>query len=352
MLNARENMIQVLEGGTPDRFVNQYEALSLLFHPYVLANPLFPPLGTTFENPVANAWGVYNCWPEGNPGSFPVHDAEHVLVKDIEHWQDYVNPPSLDFSNELWDQANEMYNAVDGTKTIKAVFVAPGLFEQCHHMCGVDEVLAGFYECPDEMHSMIDMLVDWELKLAEGICEHMHPEAIFHHDDWGSQDSTFMSPAMFEEFYVEGYKKIYGYYHDHGVKYIIHHSDSYGATLVPDMIEMGINCWQGCFTTNDIPDMCAKYGDKITFMGGIDNHFVDYEGWTEENCHEYVTKFLADYDLNTKGFIPCIVQGGPGSVFPGVYQCLWDEIDAYNTEKFGFTKEQLDEARLPISVMF
>lgn len=53
-----------------------------------------------------------------------------------------------------------------------------------------------------------------------------------------------------------------------------------------------------------------------------------------------------------KGFIPCIAQGGPGSVYPGVYQSMWDEIDAYNTEKFGWTKEQLDEARLPISVMF
>ena len=352
MLSARDNMIQVLDGGTPDRFVNQYEALSLLFHPFLLANPIFPPLGTTFEDPVPNAWGVYNCWPEGNPGSFPVHDDAHVLVKDIEHWQDYVTPPSLDFPNELWDQANEMYNAVDGTKTVKAVFVAPGLFEQCHHMCRVDEVLAAMYEYPDELHDMIDMLVEWELKLAEGICEHMHPEAIFHHDDWGSQDSTFMSPAMFEEFYLEGYKKIYGYYHDHGVKWVFHHSDSYAATLVPDMIEMGIDCWQGCFTTNDIPAMCEKYGDKITFMGGIDNHFVDFEGWTEENCRKVVREVIDECSVPGKGFIPCIVQGGPGSVFPGVYECLWNEIDAYNTEKFGFAKEQLDEARLPISVMF
>ncbi len=351
MLSAKENMIQVLDGGKPDRFVNQYEALSLLFHPFLLSSP-FCPKGTPMDKPIPNAWGIYNCYPEDNPGSFPVHDDEHVLVKDIENWQEYVTPPSLDFSNELWDQAIEMYNAVPEDKSIRALFVAPGLFEQCHHMCKVDEVLAAMYEYPDELHEMIKMLVDWELKLAEGFIDHMHPEAIFHHDDWGSQNSTFMSPAMFEEFYLEGYKQIYGYYHERGVKYVFHHSDSYAATLVPDMIEMGIDCWQGCFSTNNLSELCEKYGDKITFMGGIDNHFVDFEEWTEENNRKVVRETIEECSKPGKGFIPCIAQGGPGSVFPGVYQSIWDEIDNYNTEKFGWTKEQLDEARLPISIMF
>ena len=30
-----------------------------------------------------------------------------------------------------------------------------------------------------------------------------------------------------------------------GVDVIVHHSDSYAATLVPYMIEMGIDVWQG-----------------------------------------------------------------------------------------------------------
>jgi hypothetical protein len=50
---------------------------------------------------------------------------------------------------------------------------------------------------------------------------------------------------MFEDFFVEPYKQVYGYYKSHGCELIIHHSDSYGATLVPSMIEMGIAEWQG-----------------------------------------------------------------------------------------------------------
>ena len=53
-----------------------------------------------------------------------------------------------------------------------------------------------------------------------------------------------------------------------------------------------------------------------------------------------------------KYFIPCITQGGPGSLYPGSYKGLWDAIDRYNCQKFGFTQEQIEESRMPISIMF
>ena len=40
MLTAKQNMIECMKaGGNPDRFVNQYEAIRLLFHPFMLTNP-------------------------------------------------------------------------------------------------------------------------------------------------------------------------------------------------------------------------------------------------------------------------------------------------------------------------
>ena len=348
MLTARENLIETIEGGKPDRIVNQYEGLALLFHPFLFRSPMVQK-GTEVKDAIPNAWGVYNAFPKNTPGAFPVQDADHVLVKDIDHWQDYVKVPDTNFTDEEWGKCKEMYDAV-GDKAMKATFVAPGVFEQCHHMCKIDDTLMAMYESPDELHDMIKMLTEFELRIAEGICDHVHPEAIFHHDDWGSQKSTFMSPSMFEEFFVEPYKQIYGYYHEHGVKYIFHHSDSYAATLVPDMIEMVIDVWQGCFSTNDIPKLLKETDGKITFMGGIENHLVDFEGWTDENNEAVIRKTLQED--GTRFFIPCIAQGGPGSVFPGVYQSMSDIIDKINEEKYGFTKEQLEGAREPIQIMF
>ena len=69
MLTAKENMREVIRGGNPDRFVNQYEAVSLLFHPYLMTQPL---LQKGMEN-VVNGWGVTQSFPTNAPGAFPVH---------------------------------------------------------------------------------------------------------------------------------------------------------------------------------------------------------------------------------------------------------------------------------------
>ena len=346
MLTARQNMDEVIRGGNPDRFVNQYEAIQLLFHPFMMRSPLLQP----GDMNVKNAWGITNSFPFGTPGSFPVHTPDKIVIQDIEHWRDYVHAPDLHFTDEEWAIFKPQYDAVDTTKAYKAVFVAPGLFEQCHHLGEIQNTLMNLYEYPDEMHDLIKYLTEWELELAEEICSNLHPDALFHHDDMGSQKSTFMSPAMWEEFYVDAYKQIYKYYHDHGVQLVFHHSDSYAATLVPSMIEMGIDVWQGCFSTNNLPDLIAKYGDRITFMGGIENMLVDFKDWSNENNRKIIRKTIDE--CGNRAFIPCIAQGGPGSVYPGVYADMCKEIDAYNTEKFGFSQEELDSQRLPWQVLF
>ena len=197
---------------------------------------------------------------------------------------------------------------------------------------------------------MIEYLKEYELRIAEGICSRIHPEALFHHDDWGSETNSFLRPSMFEDFFVDAYKEIYKYYHDHGVQLIFHHADSYCVNLVDDMIEMGIDVWQGCMQSNNVPELVKKYKGKITFMGDIDNKSMDFPGWTKEDCRKAAVRAMEENGMYS--FIPCITQGGPGSVFSGSYQALSDEIDKYNAEKFGFTVEEIAAQRPPLQIMF
>lgn len=345
MMNAKENMDAVIRGGNPERFANNYEAIQLYFHPFMMHSPT-PQKGQ--EN-VVDAWGVTNSFPANTPGAFPVHTPDKIVIKDFENWKDYLKAPSLKFADAEWEPFIAMKESFDKTQTYAAPFVAPGLFERMHHCGGMENALMAFYECEDEVHDLIKYLTEWELELAEGICTHLKPDSIFHHDDWGSMKSTFMSPDMFEEFFLDAYKEIYGYYHDHGCKYVFHHSDSYGATLVPAMIEMGIDVWQGCMSSNNLPELVKKYGDKITFMGGFDGAMIDREDSTYESVKAAVYKLLGEVGT-AKGFIPCIAQGGPGSVYPNVYNWLVDAIDEYSIEKMGVKKEEI--VRPPLQILF
>ena len=344
MLTAKQNMQEAIRGGKPERFVNQFEAIMLLFHPFMIHSPS-PAKG---QLNVVNAWGVTNSWPENTPGAFPVHTKETIVVKDIEHWRDYVHAPSLKFSDEDWAAFKAQYDAIDSTQAYRAPFIAPGIFEQTHHLCEISNALTYYMTNPDEMHDLIRYLTDWELELAEGICTYLKPDAIFHHDDWGSEKSTFMSPNMFADFFVEPYKELYRYYHDHGVELVIHHADSYAATLVPYMIEIGIDIWQGCMESNNVPELIKKYGGKISFMGGIDNKSMDFPGWTQEVCDKVAERVCSSCGINY--FIPCITQGGPGSVFPGSYMALTKSIDKYSIKACGI--KESDITRLPIQILF
>lgn len=328
MLTKRQNLMETIRGGNPDRFVNQYEAFKLIQNPLGLHNPN-PKYG---EMNVVNGWGITRSWPVGTPGAFPVHTPEKVVIKDITHWRDYVHAPSVKFSDAEWEPFIKQAEETDRNEYFAAAFVAPGLFEQCHHLGEIQSTLINLYEEPEAMHELIDYLTDFELQLAEEICTHLKPDGLFHHDDWGSQTSTFMSPEMFEEFYLPGYKKIYGYYKSHGVDLIIHHSDSYAATFVPYMIDMGVDIWQGVMTTNNVPELIQKYGGRMSFMGGIDSAKVDYEGWTRQVIAREVKRAC---DENGKHYyIPNASIGLLTSTFDGVYDVISEEIAKYSKEVF------------------
>ncbi len=329
MLTKRQNLLETIRGGNPDRFVNQYEVFSMLVgSPFGKRNPA-PNYG---EENVVNAWGVTRSYPAGTPGAFPVHTPDRIVIKDIEKWRDYVKVPRVVYDAEEWEPFIAKAEAVNRNEQYATAFFAPGLFEQCHYLMEIQRCLIAFYENPDEMHEIIDCITQFELDYAAEICKYVKPDALLHHDDWGSQQSTFLSPAMFREFYKPAYEKIYGYYKSHGVELIVHHSDSYAATLVPDMIDMGIDIWQGVMTSNNLPELIRKYGGKISFMGGIDSASVDFEGWTEEIVAREVDR--ACRECGKHYFIPCASQGLPVSTYPGVYEELSRQIDICSKKYF------------------
>ncbi|MDD7390107.1 MAG: uroporphyrinogen decarboxylase family protein [Lachnospiraceae bacterium] len=329
MLTKKQNLLETIHGGNPDRFVNQYEAFAMVFHP-IMTQSAMPQYG---EENVVNAWGVTNSWPIGTPGSFPVHTPEKIVVKDITHWRDYVKAPATSLPDAAWEPFIAQAEAIDRNEYFVTPFVAPGIFEQCHHLCEIQNTLINFYEEPDDLKDLIKFLTEWEVKQAEEICKHLKPDGLFHHDDWGSQTSTFISPDMFEEFLLPAYKDIYGCYKENGVELIVHHSDSYAATLVPYMIDMGIDIWQGVMTTNNIPELIKKYGGKISFMGGIDSAKIDYEGWTPEVVAKEVKR--ACDECGKLYFIPSASQGLAMSTFEGVYEATTEAIDNYSKVVFG-----------------
>ena len=331
MLTIRENFMETIKGGNPDRFVNQYEYMKMLFGDPSGKDFPFPTPGGPM---VPTKWGVQYVWPEGVLGGFPVHTPEHVVIKDITKWRDYVNIPKIDYTDEQWAPFEGMADSIDTDEYFCTLMVAPGIFEMTHHLQGMDTALLNYYTEPEATKELIEMLTDYEIRWGAQLLKHAKGKAdcLFHHDDWGSHISTFMSPEMFDEFILPAYKKIYGFYKENGIKIIVHHSDSYAATLVPQMIEMGVDVFQGCVTTNNVPQLVKQYGGKISFMGDLNNGVLDIA-----DCPDELIRSEVERACRTNGkhyFIPCLTMGGPGSTYPGVYDRVTEEINRMSKEMF------------------
>ena len=325
MLTRRQNLIETITGGEPDRFVNQYEFMELIMEAPMKTRPR---PGQT----ITNEWGITYIWPEDQIGAFPKHDDEHRVLKDVTKWRDVVRAPSVEFSEEQWAPAIQHAEAVDRKDQFVTVFFASGTFEMTHNLMGMEDAMMNLYRAPQHMHDLIDYLTDYELRYAEQVIERIRPDALFHHDDWGGQISSFMSPAMFADFYLEPYKRAYKFWKDHGVELIVHHSDSYAANLVDQMIEMGVDIWQGVMTTNNTPELIRKYGGRISFMGDLDSGPLDNQDWNRERIAEHVRK--ACETCGKRYFIPCLTQGLNISSFPGVYEATSGAIDRMSEKMF------------------
>lgn len=318
MLSRKQNLIETIKGGKPDRFVNQFEFMEI-----IMESPL--DIKTNPGETNKNKWGITFSWPEGQLGKFPLHDAEHRVLKDISDWRKYVHAPEIETSDSAWTAAVAHANQVDRNDQYVAGIILPGIFEMTHNLMGMEQAMMAFCEKPDEMHELINYIADYELEYAKILVDKIHPDCIFHHDDWGSQKSSFVSPAMFKNFFVPAYQKIYDFYKSNGVELIVHHSDSYAANLVPHMIDMGIDIWQGVMTTNNTPVLIEKYGGQISFMGNIDTGVVDLPDWAPEIAFRETEK--ACRECGKRFFIPNLTRGMSASSFPGVYDEVSKVID-------------------------
>jgi uroporphyrinogen-III decarboxylase len=141
-----------------------------------------------------------------------------------------------------------------------------------------------------------------------------------------------MQPDTWREFFKEPYKKLYDYLHANGVM-VIHHSDSFCEPIVEDMVDIGIDVWQGVLPTNDIVKLSEQLDGRMALMGGISS-IIDREDSTEGEIRGEMRRVLSEYG-QLKHFIPSYTYGGPGTLFPHVLPLIHEEIEAYNQAHFG-----------------
>ena len=328
MLNPKENLLETIkQNGSPDRLVNMYDPFVVLRN-----DPMakFIRGRVVRGTEVADPWGTIMTWPEGQHAAMPHITEETKVVPDITRWREYIRVPDLAANCTDWSEAIAARDAVDRDKYLVTGHMGTGVFEQTHFLMGFEDTLTNLLIEPDDMRELIDVIGEYRFTYARLLVENLKPDAILSNDDWGSKNSLFMQPALWRELYKPWYVKIYGYMKEHGV-IVLHHADCFLEPIVEDMVELGIDIWQGVLPTNNISAIQKQLNGRMTLMGGIDSG-LDRADATEEEIRAEAKRVCESFGPGGH-FIPCTTYGSPKTINPNVYETLSNEIDKYNASR-------------------
>jgi len=127
-------------------------------------------------------------------------------------------------------------------------------------------------------------------------------------DDWGSQNGLLTGPEIFEEFYRAPTQRAIDLAKSYGI-IVFHHDDGDMRSLLPALVEMGIdilNPIQWRCGNWDLAALKAEFGNRICFHGGVDNQETLPFG-TPDDVSAEVKRLIETLACDRTGYIiaPC-----------------------------------------------
>lgn len=239
-------------------------------------------------------WGVERRLPEGG-GHYLVSRPPLAGMSTAAEMADYDWPEPRDSFPALAAQARELRET-----TAKALVLnlEVGFLHQAQFMRGFDNWLMDLAAEPDLADHYMDRILEIWLAEAEAMIEAVrgYADVVIYADDIAFQNRTMVSMDMYRRFFKPRQARAFELMQGSGMKVLYHSCGSLG-DLLPELVELGIDALNPVQVSaggmGDTADLKQRWGDQITFWGGVDTHYVLPRG-TEAEVEAEVTRRLDD----------------------------------------------------------
>ena len=221
---------------------------------------------------VRNGNGAMLRWRKDGSGA-----PEHVdfLVKDRIGWQNHIRPHLIHSSSYDRRLDFEHYRQMRAECEQKGVFFTAGIiaaFDTMNELCGHETILTGMAMDPDWIRDMCNVYTTASIDLLEIVFEREGlPDGLWVWDDLGFKRRPFMSPSMYREIIFPAHKRLFDFANSKNLPVILH-TDGLIQSLVPQLIEAGVDCLQPLEVKAgmDVLEIKRLFGDRIALIGGMD----------------------------------------------------------------------------------
>jgi uroporphyrinogen decarboxylase len=292
MMNSRERFMTALRGGVPDRVplfefywgppfikavlgdqqaspyhnaddevaMSRATGIDMVYTaPYGLtAFTSIQSHGEEFEDEWGTRWGSnQDSWP----GAWPKRE----VVKNREDWKNLRIPdPTLPMRMDQPRRTVELAGA-----ELAVLGGVRGPFSALWMLAGLINISMWVYDDPQFLDELLREMGRWNTQLGLELIR-TGVDAVIIHDDWGMNESTFISPNDWKRFVLPYIAEEVETLANTGTPVILH-SDGNLNALMDEIVQLRISALNPLQRSArmDLAETKAKYGDRLCLIGNI-----------------------------------------------------------------------------------
>ncbi len=253
---------------------------------------------------------------------------------------EFVRPYALEYAETVEEIVEDPYwpdpekeMSVDGLrKRAKEIeeegfaAVAPnpcegGVFEMAWFRRGFEKFIEDLYFRPKLAVAILDKVVKIHLALFDMLLDEVGDliTIVCTSDDLAAQNAPLLDPKIYRKYIKPAEKKVIQRIHRKTDAKVFFHACGYEVPFIDDLIEIGIDIWhpvQPECPEQDLATLKEKWGDKLTFCGGVGSQHILPRG------------SVAEVEAEVKRCIKAAASNGGYILAPG--HCIQPEVPPWN----------------------
>lgn len=207
-------------------------------------------------------------------------DTAGALGREQREWQSESGGPIAnweDFERYPWPRPEDAdFSQIELATSIlpegMKLLISPyGMLEPAMWLMGYQPFAMALYDQPDLVEALVERIASIYVPIAEAVLDMDSVGGLFTGDDMGFKTATMISPDHLREYIFPYHKRLAALAHERDKIYILHVCGNIEAVIDDLIDDVNIDA-KHSFEDIIMPveDFKARYGDRVSAVGGID----------------------------------------------------------------------------------